>query len=272
MASPVVSLTRELIAKFATDQRTIKFFEQLQGYIIETLPADLTGIIKQITQAQATADDADVTARQALFMPPKQDPLTNVPIPSDQFSYLPDVPVNQPFQNEIPNILIPNGDTRKYDQITSSYGTRWVGSSSGLTINTSEVDLTAALGTGAQTDIGISPFTYDSGANAFFVSKEFIDSYFFDIVLRLSGTSPSPAAQSQPITFFLRRSDGSLITTSDYVMGRGLSGTLTNETVQLPTFVFAGGSDPYQVLGFRISAAGGNAGWSLTDKTLFLKR
>jgi hypothetical protein len=203
-----------------------------------------------------------------------EQPLIDVPVNIHSCKQqLNDVPAYQSFTEQIPDILYQNTDTRKIDEITSSYGARWVGSAAGLAVNTTEVDLTAAFGAGTKTDIAKHPFSYVGGAtNGLFVSLEYTDTYFFDIVMRLSGTCPVPASQSEPITFFLRRTDGSLITTIDYVVGRGLSGTFANIALIIPTFVFSGGADPYQTLGFRISAAAANAGWTITDKTLFLKR
>lgn len=302
MADSIIKLTRELIREFAKDHRTVRFFEQLQGVVVDALPVDLAALFLRVDQATTLADDALAIAQQANARLEKEDPLLDLVLPQSKAEIpLLDVPVNsnrcertlndvaipQSFERPLldvvaqqkpdcvlPEILIPSEDSRKLDAITSSYGTRWVGSSSGLTVDTTEVDLTAAIGGGTQTDIGVTlPFSYvGGGTNAFFASLEFVDSYFFDIVLRLSGTCPSPASQSQPITFYLRRVDGSLITTSDYVVGRGLSSTFTNQTVAIPTFVFSGGADPYQTQGFRISAAAANAGWSITDKILFLKR
>ncbi|HLF66794.1 MAG TPA: hypothetical protein VI522_04180, partial [Gammaproteobacteria bacterium] len=214
-------------------------------------------------------------AQQAIAQADKQDHLNDIPvIQYENDRQLNDVPVFRQYDEPLPHIPLIPTDTRKFDAISSTYGTRWVGDATGLTVNTTEVDLTAAIGGGTQTNVGATlPFSYvGGGTNAFFVSMEFVDAFFFDIVLRVSGTAPSTASQSQTITFFLRRVDGSLITSIDYVLGRGASTTVTSQTIVSPTFVFAGGADPYQVQGFRISAAAVTAGWSLTDKILFLKR
>lgn len=285
MADSIVKLTRELISEFAKDRRTVKFFEQMQGMVVDAIPISLAALFLRVDQATAIADDALAMSQQAIAKAEKQDPLLDVPvnfisgelplndvqIPQVFENQLLDVPVPQRFEPDLPEPLSRFTDTRKFDQITSSYGSRWVDSAS-VTVNTTEVDLTASLGAGTLTELNMPPFRYDSGANVFFMSLEFVDAFFFDIVLRISGTAPSTASQSQPITFFLRRADATLITTADYVLGRGLSTTFTNQTVPIPTFVFAGGADPYQVQGFRISAMAANAGWTLTDKTLFLKR
>ncbi len=298
MADTITKLRRDMIAKFAGDDRTVRFFEQVQTYLIDALPLSLAEIIRSIRQAQSTADDADATARQALYKPDKQDllvdvpvnfarmdaQLNDVPLPISIPSFLPDVHVRQQFPDFLPDVPVPQRmpdflldviapqDQRAFDAVTSSFGARFTGTSSGLTVNTTEVDLTAALGGGTLDLINKTPFYYDSGANLLYVDLTVVEAFFFDIVLRLSGTAPSPASQSQPITFYLRRGDGSLITTADYVLGRGLSATFSNQTVVIPTFIFSGGADPYQTLGFRISAAAANSGWSLTDKLLFLKR
>ena len=287
MADSIVKLTREFIQEFARDTRTIRFFEQLQTYVVDAVPVSLAALFLRVDQVDAKADDALGLAQQAHARPDKQDTLMDVAV----FPYLGerlllDVPVNinsvERQLNDVtlpcccndmlPEILSIPTDTRKNDEITSSYGVRWVGSSLGLTVNTTEVDLTVEFGLGTQTNISFHPFTYDAGANVLFASNEYTAAYFFDVVMRLSGTCPSPSSQSRAITFFLRRADASLITTIDYVVGRGLSGTFTNIALIIPTFVFAGGADPYQTQGFRISAAAADSGWSITDKTLFLKR
>lgn len=288
MADNIVKLTRELIERLTKDQRTIKFFEDLQGIVVDALPISLAALFLRVDQAAAIADDALAMSQQAIAKPDKQDTLFDIPVIQQiNERQLNDIPVNicscgrqlndlaipQTIDFPLPEILARHTDTRKIDEITSSYGVRWVGSAAGLAVNTTEVDLTAAFGAGTKTDIAKHPFSYVGGAtNGLFVSLEYTDTYFFDIVMRLSGTCPSPAFRSQPITFFLRRTDGSLITTIDYVVGHGLSGTFTNIALIIPTFVFSGGADPYQTLGFRISAAAANAGWTITDKTLFLKR
>lgn len=273
MADSIVKLTRELISQFTKDQRTIKFFEQLQGSVVDAIPISLAALFLRVDQASAIADDALALAQQANAKPDKQDQLIDVPVIFDRCERtLNDIPVYIPFEQQLPEPLSIFTDTRKFDEITSSYGVRWTDSTS-LTVNTTEVDLTALLGAGTKTDISKHPFSYIGGAtNAFFVSQEYVDSFFFDVVMRLSGTSPSPVAASQPITFYLRRTDGSLITTLDYIVGRGLTNVFTNTALIIPTFVFSGGADPYQILGFRISAKAENAGWTITDKTLFLKR
>lgn len=285
MADSIVKLTRELIGEFTKDRRTVKFFEQMQGFVVDAIPVSLAALFLRVDQASAIADDALAMSQQAIAKAEKQDQLIDVPVnfvsselplndvrvPQVFENQLLDVPIPQRFDLDLPEILIQTTDTRKFDAITSSYGSRWISSAS-TTVNTTEVDLTATMGGGTLTELNKTPFRYDSGVNAFFMSLEYVDAFFFDIVLRVSGTAPSPASQSQPITFFLRRVDGTLITTADYVLGRGLSATFTNQTVPIPTFVFAGGADPYQVQGFRISAMAANAGWTLTDKTLFLKR
>ena len=274
MADSIVKLTRELIGQFTKDQRTIKFFEQLQGMVVDAIPISLAALFLRVDQATAIADDALAMSQQAIAQADKQDPLNDVQVL--QSLELPLLPVQHipRFDEALPDILAIPTDTRKFDAISSTYGTRWIGDATGLTVNTTEVDLTAAIGSGTKTDIGATlPFSYvGGGTNAFFVSLESVDAFFFDIVLRVSGTAPSTASQSQTITFFLRRVDGSLITSVDYVLGRGASTTVTSQTIVSPTFVFAGGADPYQVQGFRISAAAVTAGWSLTDKILFLKR
>lgn len=288
MADSIVKLTRELISQFTKDQRTIKFFEDLQGIVVDALPISLAALFLRVDQVNAIADDALAMSQQAIAQADKQDPLNDIPISFNstelplndvqvlQSFELPLLPVQHipRFDDPLPDILAIPTDTRKFDAISSTYGTRWVGDATGLTVNTSEVDLTAAIGAGTLTNIGATiPFSYvGGGTNAFFVSLESVDAFFFDIVLRVSGTAPSTASQSQTITFFLRRVDGSLITSIDYVLGRGASTTVTSQTIVSPTFVFAGGADPYQVQGFRISAAAVTAGWSLTDKILFLKR
>jgi len=275
MAESIVKITRELISQFAKDQRTIKFFEDLQGVVVDALPISLAALFLRVDQVNAIADDALVMAQQAIAQADKQDPLNDIPVSFNSCErQLNGVPVFRPYDEPLPHIPIIPTDTRKFDAISSSYGSRWVGDATGLTVNTTEVDLTAAIGSGTKTDIGATiPFSYvGGGTNAFFVSMEFVDAFFFDIVLRVSGTAPSTASQSQTITFFLRRVDGSLITSIDYVLGHGASTTVTSQTIVSPTFVFAGGADPYQVQGFRISAAAVTAGWSLTDKILFLKR
>ena len=301
MADSIVKLTREFIQEFARDTRTIRFFEQLQTYVVDAVPVSLAALFLRVDQVDAKADDALGLAQQAHARPDKQDTLMDVavfpylgerllldvPVAINSSNHpLLDVPVNinsverqlndVPFSfccnDVLPEILAIPTDTRKNDEITSSYGVRWVGSSSGLTVNTTEVDLTVEFGLGTQTNISFHPFTYDAGANVLFASSEYTAAYFFDVVMRLSGTCPSPSSQSRAITFFLRRADASLITTIDYVVGRGLSGTFTNIALIIPTFVFAGGADPYQTQGFRISAAAADSGWSITDKTLFLKR
>lgn len=274
MAESIVKLTRELISEFTKDQRTIKFFEQLQGVVVDAIPISLAALFLRVDQTTAIADDALAMAQQAIAQADKQDPLNDVQV--FQSFELPLLPVQHipRFDEALPDILAIPTDTRKFDAISSTYGTRWTGNATGLTVNTTEVDLTAAIGGGTQTNVGSTlPFSYvGGGTNAFFVSMEFVDAFFFDIVLRVSGTAPSTASQSQTITFFLRRVDGSLITSIDYVLGHGASTTVTSQTIVSPTFVFAGGADPYQVQGFRISAAAVTAGWSLTDKILFLKR
>lgn len=287
MAESIVKITRELISQFAKDQRTIKFFEQLQGVVVDAIPISLAALFLRVDQAAAIADDALAMSQQAIAKPDQQDTLFDIPvIQYENDRQLNDVYVPQSFEQQLlpvqhiprfddplPEILHQETDTRKHDEITASYGVRWVGSATGVTINTTEVDLTALFGAGTQTNIAKHPFSYvGGGTNGLFVSLEYTDTFFFDIVMRLSGTCPSLVLASQAITFFLRRTDGSLITTIDYVVGRGLSGTFTNIALIIPTFVFSGGADPYQTLGFRISAAAANAGWSITDKTLFLKR
>lgn len=287
MADSIVKLTRELIGQFTKDQRIIKFFEQLQGSVVDAIPISLAALFLRVDQVNAIADDALVMAQQSNAKPDQQDTLFDIPviqyINDDKLSDVPvnfcssertlnDIPIYLPFDQQLPELLNIFTDTRKHDEITSSYGVRWTDSTS-LTVNTTEIDLTALLGAGTKTDISKHPFSYIGGAtNAFFVSQEYVDSFFFDVVMRLSGTSPSPVAASQPITFYLRRTDGSLITTLDYIVGRGLTNVFTNTALIIPTFVFSGGADPYQILGFRISAKAENAGWTITDKTLFLKR
>ena len=287
MAESIVKISRELISKFTQDQRTIKFFEQMQESVVDAIPISLAALFLRVDQASAIADDALAMSQQAIAKPDQQDTLFDIPvIQYENDRQLNDVYVPQSFEQQLlpvqhipsfddvlPEIMHQETDTRKHDEITSSYGVRWVGSAAGVTINTTEVDLTALFGAGTQTNIAKHPFSYIGGAtNAFFVSQEYVDSFFFDVVMRLSGTSPSPVAASQPITFYLRRTDGSLITTLDYIVGRGLTNVFTNTALIIPTFVFAGGADPYQILGFRISAKAENAGWKITDKTLFLKR
>lgn len=286
MADSIVKLTRRFIEEFARDERTIRFFEQLQTYVVDAIPVSLAALFLRVDQVDAKADDALGLAQQAHARPDKQDTLFDIPvIQYENDRQLNDIYVPQSFEQQLlpvqhiprfddvlPEILHQETDTRKHDEITSSYGVRWVDSTS-LTVNTTEVDLTAYFGAGTQTDIAKHPFSYvGGGTNGLFVSMEYAETFFFDIIMRLSGSSPAPTSQSEPITFFLRRTDGSLITTIDYVVGRGLSGTFTNIALIIPTFVFAGGSDPYQTIGFRISAAAANTGWTLTTKTLFLKR
>ena len=275
MADSVVKLTRELIERLTKDQRTIKFFEQLQGSVVDAIPISLAALFLRVDQASAIADDALAMSQQAIAKPDQQDTLFDIPvIQYENNPPLNDVPVFRQYDEPLPHIPLIPTDTRKFDAISSSYGSRWVGAATGLTVNTSEVDLTAAIGAGVRTDIGNTlPFSYvGGGTNAFFVSMEYVDAFFFDIVLCVSGVAPSTASQSQTITFYLRRVDGTLITSIDYVLGHGASTTFTSKTIISPTFVFAGGADPYQVQGFRISAAAVTAGWSLTDKILFLKR
>ena len=268
MSEHILKLTRSMISRFVADHRSVRFFEQLQDVIVDDIPV----LIKLIRQAQSTADDADATARQALFKPDKQDVLIDVPVNFNNNALpLIDVPYAPRFEVELPEFTPPT-DTRKLDEITSSYGSRWVGTSTSLAVDTTEVDLTAAFGAGTLTVIGKSPFRYDSGANALFVSSEYADAYFFDVVMRLTGSAPSATAQSRRITFFLRRADGTLVTTFNYALARSGSSSFTSQTIVIPTFVFAGGSDPYQAQGFKISAVGAEAGWALTDKILFLKR
>lgn len=287
MADSIVKLTRRFIEEFARDERTVRFFEQLQTYVVDAVPVSLAALFLRVDQVDAKADDALGLAQQAHARPDKQDTsmdvvvfpylnerqLNAVPVIFDRYERtLNDVPVFHPFEQQFPEPLSVFTDTRKFDEITSSYGVRWTDSTS-TTVNTTEVDLTALFGAGTQTDISKHPFSYVGGAtNGLFVSMEYVDSFFFDVVMRLSGTSPSPVAASQPITFYLRRTDGSLITTIDYIVGRGLTNVFTNTALIIPTFVFSGGADPYQTLGFRISAAAENAGWTITTKTLFLKR
>lgn len=78
-------LPRDLIQRFASDPRSLRFIENLQSQAFDVLPTTLQQLISAIQHAQLSADAAQTTAVDALNKkPPDQLGMVGVPVFADQ--------------------------------------------------------------------------------------------------------------------------------------------------------------------------------------------
>jgi hypothetical protein len=154
-------------------------------------------------------------------------------------------------------------NTAVYSPSAGSWALTHGGTLTGITIGATEVDLTATFGALANTNQGPSPVFYDSVNNVFKFNSAITDFTAWSIILRLSGTASTNAAQTYRI--YIRRptaggvagvSDGTVIIQDTKLKANGITAFDREVVFDNMTRVFSGGTDPFQQAGggFKISA------------------
>jgi hypothetical protein len=122
------------------------------------------------------------------------------------------------------------------------------------TIRATAVDLTRVFGSLPNISVN-SLVTYDNVSGTYKASLSTNTFYPILITLRITGRFINN--ENSTVTFSLRRGDTNAeITTVDYSKGYGPAFTVLTvlSTLVIPTRVFPGGADPFQIAGFKIFA------------------